>query len=73
MQRRGTSGAHELALLLYGFEVALTTLVCIHDVAYWDPAVYSSEMKTSQIVKYYLPWFIVRRFPTFSCLCNNGY
>ncbi|OAA66832.1 hypothetical protein SPI_01408 [Niveomyces insectorum RCEF 264] len=51
-----TTGPLELLLLVYAFETALTTAVCIHDVAYWDPAVYSVAQKN--VFRYQLmgPW-----------------
>ncbi|KAK1752014.1 hypothetical protein QBC47DRAFT_389454 [Echria macrotheca] len=59
VQRRGTSGAHELALLVYAFETAFTTLTCIHDTLYWDPQVYSVEARKTLVVNMYSPWLIV--------------
>lgn len=59
IQRKGTSGAHELALLVLSVEVALTTLVCIHDVLYWD-ASYTTEARRKLVVNMYSPWLIVR-------------
>jgi len=60
VQRKGTSGAHELALLALSVEVALTTLVCIHDVYYWD-ASYTAEAKLKLVTTMYSPWLIVRK------------
>lgn len=62
IQRKGTSGAHELALLVYSFQTAFTTAVCIHDVFYWDPSVYTAEVKNKVIGMSYLPWVIVRTY-----------
>ncbi len=62
IQRRGTSGAHELLLVLYGFEVAFTTLVCINDVFYWDEKTHPTEKKRQLVLQYYLPFFIARKF-----------
>ncbi|KAI1420952.1 transmembrane protein 6/97 [Xylaria sp. FL1777] len=39
------SGASELLLLVYGLETALTTLTCIYEAAFWDPAVVTLEQK----------------------------
>ena len=61
VQRRGTSGAHELALLVYAFHTALTTLTCIHDVFYWDNAVYTAAVKNKILYQAYSPWLIVRK------------
>lgn len=62
VQRKGTSGAHELVLLVYSFEVALSTLVCIHDVFYWDES-YTAEARKTLILNMYSPWLIIRKFP----------
>ncbi|KAK3319443.1 transmembrane protein 6/97 [Apodospora peruviana] len=59
VKRTGTSGADELLFLLYGFETALTTLVCIHDSFYWDDAVYSAEVKRTFQVNFFGPWFVI--------------
>lgn len=61
IHRRGTSGADELLFLVYALEVAFTTLVCIHDVFYWDSTVYSAELKKTFLVQFYGPWFVVRK------------
>ncbi len=60
--RVGTSGVTELLILLYAFETAFTTAVCINDVPYWDPKVYSAEQKT--VFFYQLgPWVLIRVCP----------
>ncbi|KAK3687166.1 transmembrane protein 6/97 [Podospora appendiculata] len=59
VQRKGTSGADELLLLVYAFETALTTLTCIHDVSYWDPAVYSAELKQTFQLNFLGPWLLM--------------
>ncbi|KAK3398887.1 transmembrane protein 6/97 [Sordaria brevicollis] len=56
---RGTTGPQELLYLLYALETAFTTLICIHDVFYWDPAVYSPEIKRKMVVQYLGPWVLV--------------
>jgi hypothetical protein len=61
VQRRGTSGADELLFLVYAIEVALTTLICIFDVSFWDAAVYSAELKRELQVQLYGPWCLVRK------------
>ena len=63
-KRQGTSGAHELALMVYAFEAAFTTAVCMHDVFYWDNSVYTAAMKNKLLYQMYLPWLVVRE----SCL-----
>lgn len=84
VQRKGTSGAHELALLVYSFQTAFTTAVCIHDVLYWDTSVYTAEVKNKVIGMSYLPWVIVRKYAllqrgenpadrhSFLALCRRG-
>ncbi|KAK4445475.1 hypothetical protein QBC34DRAFT_333135 [Podospora aff. communis PSN243] len=59
VQRKGTSGAHELALLVYGFEAAFTTGVSMHDVGYWDGGVYTEEMKRKLLWQVYAPWVVM--------------
>ncbi|KAK3391161.1 transmembrane protein 6/97 [Podospora didyma] len=59
VRRRGTSGATELVLLVYGYHVALSTAMCIYSVLFWDPAVYSREAKRTLILQYYAPWLAV--------------
>ncbi|KAK0701584.1 transmembrane protein 6/97 [Lasiosphaeria miniovina] len=70
VMRRGTSGATELLLLLYGFETALTTLVCIHDVAYWDPAAYSPEVKRTLTFQLFGPWFAIPFLMSIDMACR---
>jgi hypothetical protein len=57
---RGTSGPFELLLLVYAFETAFSTLLCINDVFYWDPAIYSQEQKNVFLFQLYGPWLIIR-------------
>ncbi|KAK0627907.1 transmembrane protein 6/97 [Immersiella caudata] len=59
IQRKGTSGAHELALLVYGFEAAFTTAVAMHDVFYWDNDVYTAEQKNKILFQMYAPWVVI--------------
>lgn len=60
-----TTGPLELLLLVYGLEVALTAAVCINDVSYWNPAVYSTADKNVFRFQLFGPWFVMRKF---SCL-----
>lgn len=57
---RGTSGPFELLLLVYAFETAFSTLLCINDVFYWDPAVYSREQKNVFLFQLYGAWLVIR-------------
>ncbi|CAK7234608.1 hypothetical protein SBRCBS47491_009008 [Sporothrix bragantina] len=52
-----TTGPLELLLLVYAFETALTTAVCIHDVGFWSPAVYSTADKNVFRFQLFGPWF----------------
>lgn len=61
VQRRGTSGGDELLFLVYGLEVAFTTLVCLYDTVYWDNAAYSAELKRELQVQLYGPWLVIRK------------
>ncbi|KAK2067054.1 hypothetical protein P8C59_000822 [Phyllachora maydis] len=57
--RRGTSGPEELLLLVYAFETAFTTGLCMYDVFFWDPAVYSTAMKKTFLYQFYAPWLVL--------------
>ncbi|KIH89952.1 hypothetical protein SPBR_00984 [Sporothrix brasiliensis 5110] len=52
-----TTGPWELLFLVYAFETALTTAVCIHDVGYWSPAVYSEADKNVFRYQLFGPYF----------------
>ncbi|CAK7237322.1 hypothetical protein SCUCBS95973_009920 [Sporothrix curviconia] len=52
-----TTGPLELLLLVYALETALTTAVCIHDVGFWNPAVYSTADKNVFRFQLFGPWF----------------
>lgn len=58
----GFTGSEELLYLVYAFQTAFTTLVCLNDVAYWDPAVYPASAKKTFIFGLYGPYFAIRRF-----------
>lgn len=58
---KGTSGPFELLLLVYAFETAFSTLLCINDVFYWDPAVYSPEQKNVFLFQLYGAWLVIRK------------
>lgn len=60
--KRGTSGPFELLLLVYAFETAFSTLLCVNDVFYWDPAVYSWEQKNVFLFQLYGAWLVIREF-----------
>ncbi|KAH8880257.1 hypothetical protein GQ53DRAFT_755238 [Thozetella sp. PMI_491] len=59
IRRAGTTGPFELLLMLYAFETAFATAVCIHDILYWDPVVYDDAKKRSFIFEMYGPWFLM--------------
>lgn len=59
---KGTSGPFELLLLVYAFETAFSTLLCVNDVFYWDPAIYSPEQKNVFIFQLYGAWLVIRKF-----------
>lgn len=63
-RKRGTTGPQELLFLIYAFHSALTTLVCVYDVFWWDGAVYSREVKTEFVFKLYGPWLVVCELPS---------
>ena len=62
-QALSTTGPLELLLLIYAFETALTTAVCIHDVGYWSPAVYSEANKNVFRYQLFGPYFAMRESP----------
>lgn len=66
-----TTGPWELLLLVYAFETALTTAVCIHDVGYWSPAVYSEADKNVFRYQLFGPYFAMRTFSP--CLASSIY
>lgn len=61
-RRTGTTGSDELLFLVYALETALTTLVCLHDVFWWDNDVYPAELKNAFLFKIYGPWFAIREY-----------
>lgn len=73
VKRKGTTGRDELLFLVYALETALTTLVCIYDVGYWDPAVYSEEAKRTMVLQFFGPWFLVRKLPPSFLSDQSGY
>ncbi|WYZ46167.1 hypothetical protein EsH8_IX_000392 [Colletotrichum jinshuiense] len=58
-RRSATTPGFELAVLVFSVECIVTTLTCIHDVFYWDPAVYSQAQKNVFIFNLYGPWVII--------------
>jgi len=67
IQRRGTSGAHELVMLVYAFEASFTTLTCMNDVLYWDSTVYPAALKQKLLTNMYAPFFVIRKCCPFPC------
>lgn len=67
IQRRGTSGAHELLMLVYAFEAAFTTLTCMNDVLYWESAVYPAALKQKLLTNMYAPFLVIRKWSSFPC------
>ena len=57
---RGITGPHELLLVIYGFATAGTCGICLNDITYWDPNVYSAEQKDVFRYQLYGPWFVIR-------------
>ncbi|KAK1594162.1 transmembrane protein 6/97 [Colletotrichum navitas] len=58
-RRTGTTPGFELAVLVFAVQCALTTLTCIYDTLYWDPAVYSQAQKNVFIFNLYGPWVVI--------------
>ena len=61
IQRKGTSGAHELAMMVYSFEAAFTTLTCMNDVLYWDNRIFPFPLKQKLLTNVYAPFFVIRK------------
>lgn len=61
-RKTGFTGPEELLYLMYAFVTGFTTLVCLNDVAYWDPAVYSAQDKKMFVFGLYGPYFAIRKF-----------
>ncbi|KAH6685907.1 transmembrane protein 6/97 [Plectosphaerella plurivora] len=57
--KEGTTPGFELASVAYGVQVALTTLVCVWDVAYWDPVEYSVQDKSMFVFGLYGPFVLI--------------
>ncbi|OIW28647.1 hypothetical protein CONLIGDRAFT_632907 [Coniochaeta ligniaria NRRL 30616] len=58
-RKTGFTGSEELLYLVYAFVTGFTTLVCLNDVAYWDPAVYSAQDKMMFVFGLYGPYFAI--------------
>ena len=59
-QKQGTTGPLELLLLVYGFEMAMSTYLCINDIALWDPVDYPTAVKNVFKYQIYGPYVILR-------------
>ncbi len=64
--RAGTTGPLELLLLIYSFHTSFTTAICINDVLYWDPAVYSPAQK-KDFFQMFTPWCVIRKSNPLKC------
>lgn len=60
-RKTGFTASEELLYLMYSFITGFTTLVCVHDVFYWDPAVYSAQDKNMFLYALYGPWVLIRK------------
>ena len=60
-EKEGTYPLFEVFAVAYGMQVALTTIVCIWDVAYWDPAIYSVQDKNIFVFGLYGPFVLIRK------------
>lgn len=63
--RRGspTSGALELLLLVYAFETAFSTVLCMHSVFFLDEALFTPEQRGVFLWQLMGPWVAVREYP----------
>ena len=57
----GFRGYEEMWYMMYAFVVGFTTLVCLHDVLYWDPDVYSAADKRMFVFGLYGPYCVIRK------------
>lgn len=71
-RRSATTPGFELAVLVFSVECIVTTLTCIHDVFYWDPAVYSQAQKNVFIFNLYGPWVVIRKSPPYAMRPESG-
>lgn len=58
---KGTTGAHELLLLIYAFETAFSTMLCLNHVVYLDPADFTPEQRDVFWYQLMGPWVAVRK------------
>ncbi|KAL5600891.1 hypothetical protein BROUX41_005730 [Berkeleyomyces rouxiae] len=59
LTEKNISGTTELHALVFSLGFALTTLTCVWDVQYWDPAVYSAPKKLEFMGLIYGPFFLI--------------
>lgn len=57
----GTSGPYELLLLVYAFETAFSTMLCINHTAYLDPADFTTAQRDVFWYQLMGPWIAFRK------------
>lgn len=60
----GTTGPYELLLLIYAFETAFSTMLCINHTAYLDPADFTPAQRDVFWYQLMGPWVAVRKWPS---------
>lgn len=58
---KGTTGVYELLLLVYAFETAFSTMLCMNHVVYLDPADFTREQRDVFWYQLMGPWVAVRK------------
>jgi hypothetical protein len=58
--KKGTTGPQELLFLIWAFEMAFSTVICMNNIFWWDPVEYPDDVKRS-FVFVYGPWVVVRK------------
>lgn len=64
----GTTGPFELVLLIYAFETAFSTMLCMNHVFYLDPADFTPAQRSAFLWQLMGPWVSVRKF----CCCFSS-
>lgn len=59
----GTTGGHELLLLVYALETAFSTMLCMNHAAYLDPVDFTPEQRDVFWYQLMGPWVAFRESP----------
>lgn len=64
--RGTTTGGHELLLLVYAVETALSTMLCMNHAAYLDPKDFTPEQRDVFFYQLMGPWVAFRKWTPLS-------